>query len=273
MAEKFYSIVTNTGKAKIANCTALGTKVKFEKFKVGDGNGSYYEPTETQEDLVNQVWEGNITSIYVDVDNPSWIVIETVIPSDIGGFTIREAGIFDEDDNMLAIAKYPETYKPVISQGSAKDLFLRVIIEVSNTESITLKIDPSVALATKKDLENTKAEVDDLSDKIDKIKIDASKQSIILSDISITPNFTDAQYDDSLKMYYQDITITGEEDKFTEDSIVDIYPHIEYMYSDSTDIIGSIFSATELEYILNPPFVALTIGSIISVESLYMYSM
>lgn len=163
MAEQFYTLVTNVGKAKIANANALGTKVNFSILKVGDSNGNYYEPTESQEDLVHTVWSGNINSIAIDPDNPNWIVIDTVIPSNVGGFTIREAGIFDIDGNLLAIAKYPETYKPVAENGATKDLTIENILEVSNTAVVTLKVDPTVILATKDDLNNVKKDVDNLS--------------------------------------------------------------------------------------------------------------
>lgn len=153
MAEQFYTILTKLGKAKIANASALGTSVNFTKFQVGDSNGSYYNPTEDQAELKHKVWEGNIGSVTIDKDNSNWIVIETVIPADQGGFMIREAGIIDDQGNLIAIGKYPETYKPITSEGSSKDLIIRMILEVSNTASVTLKIDPTVILATKKDIE------------------------------------------------------------------------------------------------------------------------
>ncbi|WML35337.1 phage tail protein [Clostridium sp. OS1-26] len=153
MAEQFYTILTKIGKAKIANASALGTKVNFFKFQVGDGGGSYYNPTEDQAALKNKVWEGNINSVAVDKDNPNWIVIEVLLPSNVGGFMIREAAILDDENNVIAISKYPETYKPVAAEGSSKDLLIRTILEVSNTSSVTLKVDPTVIIATKKDIE------------------------------------------------------------------------------------------------------------------------
>lgn len=154
MAENFYTILTNTGKAKIANATALEDKVNFTTLKAGDSNGNYYNPTETQEDLIHTVWQGNINSITTDPDNPNWIVVEVVIPSNVGGFIIREVGIFDDEGNMLAIGKYPETYKPQVADGSTKDITIRMILEVSNSASVTLKVDPTVTLATKTDFNN-----------------------------------------------------------------------------------------------------------------------
>lgn len=149
--QQFYTIVTTTGKAKIANATALGTKINFTTLKVGDGNGNYYEPTESQIDLVHTVWEGSITNASIDPNNPNWIVIAVVIPADVGGFMIREVGVFDDTGSMLAIGKYPETYKPTAEAGSTKDLTIKIILEVSNTASITLKVDPNIIIATKAD--------------------------------------------------------------------------------------------------------------------------
>lgn len=159
MAENFYTILTSIGKAKLANSAVLGSKVNFKTLKVGDGKGNYYEPSESQTSLVNEVWSGNISSISVDEKNSNWIVTETVIPAAIGGFFIREAGIFDEAGDLIAISKLSETYKPVVAEGSIKDLCIKIILEVSNVKSVTLKIDPTVIVATRKDIEVLEAKI------------------------------------------------------------------------------------------------------------------
>lgn len=164
MNEQFYTILTQIGKAKIANATALGTQINIVKFHVGDGNGSYYNPTEEQTQLKNKLWEGNISSIRVDDENPNWIILEAVIPGSDGGFMVREVGAVDSDGNLIAIGKFPETYKPIAGDGSVKDLILKMVLEVSNTSSVTLKIDPTVILATKKDIL-------DLEEKINSIEL------------------------------------------------------------------------------------------------------
>ena len=102
-------------------------------------------------------WTGLTSSI--DASNPNWIVLETIIMAEDGGFTIREAGIYDDQGDLLAIGKYPETYKPVMSEGSSKDLYVRMILEVTNSATVELKVDPTVILATKKDLSELKREV------------------------------------------------------------------------------------------------------------------
>ncbi|NRT90084.1 phage tail protein [Clostridium beijerinckii] len=174
MAESYYSILTNVGKAQIANAIGLGNKIDFVKMKVGDGNGSYYNPTESQTDLVHTVWEGAIGHVAVDENNSNWINIEVLIPPDVGGFFIREYGIFDANNNMLAVAKCAETYKPLPADGSTKEINMKMIIAVSNTSSITLKIDPTILFAKKKDVDEVSTRVDQLSVSINNINTQLS---------------------------------------------------------------------------------------------------
>lgn len=160
MAEKFYSILTNIGKAKVANSIGLGTKINFAKMKVGDGGGSYYEPTESQTDLKNVVWEGNINHVTVDEKNPNWIHIEVMIPSTVGGFTIREYGAYDNEGDLIGICKCAETYKPVIADGSTKELLLDLILCVVNTDTVELKIDPTIIFAKKGEVEQLRTDIE-----------------------------------------------------------------------------------------------------------------
>ena len=159
--EQFYTILTNVGKAKIANATLLNSDLTLKTLKVGDGNGTYYNPTEDQEDLKNTVHECAIGAIYIDKKNPNWIISETIIPGSVGGFTIREVGLFDAEGDMIAVGKYPETYKPVVANGASKDLNVRTIFEVSNAENVTLNLDPSVIIATKEDINNLQEQIDE----------------------------------------------------------------------------------------------------------------
>ena len=161
MEEKFYIILTKIGREKIANATALGELVGLTKFQVVDSNGEYYEPTEEQTALKNVVWEGNINSLRIDEKNPNWIVIETILPGTVGGFMIREAAVLDNENNIIAIGKYPETYKPRAEDGSIKDLVVKMILQLSNTSNVTLEVDPTLVFVTQKDIQ-------DLDDKFDK---------------------------------------------------------------------------------------------------------
>jgi len=146
----FYTILTEIGEAKLANATALGTSLSLTHIAVGDGNGVAITPYQTDAALRNEVWRGVLNSISIDPDNANWIIAEGYIPSTDGGFTVREVALFDAAGDMIAIGGYPDTYKPTLASGSAKDLYIKIIIEVSNTGTVELKIDPAVVLASRK---------------------------------------------------------------------------------------------------------------------------
>lgn len=150
---QYYTLLTEIGKAAIANATALGTRVDFAKIKVGDGGGSAYIPTETQIALKNVVWESTLEHVQADEKNPNWVVIQKTITGNTESFTIREVGVFDSKDQLLAVSSYPETYKPAPDSGTVKEILIKIILAVSNTASINLKIDPTVVLATLKDIQ------------------------------------------------------------------------------------------------------------------------
>nr|AOY11790.1 fused tail fiber protein [synthetic construct] len=170
MEEKFYIILTKIGREKIANATALGELVGLTKFQVGDSNGEYYEPTEEQTALKNVVWEGNINSLRIDEKNPNWIVIETILPGTVGGFMIREAAVLDNENNIIAIGKYPETYKPRAEDGSIKDLVVKMILQLSNTSNVTLEVDPTLVFVTQKDIQDLETKIGTVNTKIDTTK-------------------------------------------------------------------------------------------------------
>lgn len=150
MTEKFYTLVTDVGIAKITNGLINETKVDFTHMAVGDGGGSYYNPSSSQTALVNETWRGPVSIVNVDENSNNRLQIIAPIPSSIGGFFIREVGLYDVDGDLIVIAKHPETYKPIIDNGSTKDLLIKLLIDVANTASINLKIDPTIITATKK---------------------------------------------------------------------------------------------------------------------------
>lgn len=151
----YYTIFTNIGVAKMANALALGQSVVLTHFAVGDGGvDGDYNPTAAQTELKNETFRAAVNAINVDANNPSWLVVEAVIPANQGGWYVREAGLFDQDGDMIAIIRYPETFKPVLESGVGKDLYLRVILEHRNTELVELKIDPAIVLATRKFVED-----------------------------------------------------------------------------------------------------------------------
>lgn len=145
----YFCILTSLGAAKMANATALGEVVEFSQMALGDGGGSLPTPDQSQASLVNEVRRAALNSVEIDPDNPTWIVCEQVIPADVGGWTVRETGIYDTDGDLIAVGNFPETYKPVLEEGSGRTQTIRMVIQVSNAATVTLKIDPSVVLATR----------------------------------------------------------------------------------------------------------------------------
>lgn len=150
MTAKYFAILTNQGAAKLANATALGTKLNLTQLAVGDGNGVLPTPDPAQTKLINQKRIAPLNMLNVDPNNSSQIIAEQIIPENEGGFWIREIGLYDDDGVLIAVANCPETYKPQLQEGSGRTQTIRMILIVSSTSAVSLKIDPAVVLATRK---------------------------------------------------------------------------------------------------------------------------
>lgn len=146
----FYTLLTTVGLAKLANAQALGTVVQWSQMAVGDGNGNPTTPSEAQTALVRERYRASLNQLTTDPENPNYLIAEMIIPATVGGWTVHEIGIFDADGDMVAVANCPASYKPVLAEGSTTDLVIRVIVQLSNTASVQLKIDPAVVLASRK---------------------------------------------------------------------------------------------------------------------------
>ena len=150
MTVKYYAILTNQGAARLANATMLGSKLNLTQMAVGDANGVLPTPDPAQTKLINQKRIAPLNLLSVDPNNQSQIIAEQIIPENEGGFWIREIGLYDDEGVLIAVANCPETYKPQLQEGSGRTQTIRMILVVTNTAAITLKIDPSVVLATRK---------------------------------------------------------------------------------------------------------------------------
>ncbi|MDU7494285.1 MULTISPECIES: phage tail protein [Providencia] len=147
---KYFALLTTYGEKVLAEATALGTKIELTHMSVGDGGGSLPAPDTKQTKLINERRKAAINTLFIDPLNPNQIIAEQVIPENEGGWWIREIGLFDKSGALVAIANCPETYKPLLVEGSGRTQTIRVVLIVSHTESVTLKIDPTVVLATRK---------------------------------------------------------------------------------------------------------------------------
>lgn len=145
----FYTLLTTVGEAKLANATALGQPFIISQMGVGDGNGITPTPSPAQTALLNELRRAPLNTLDIDPNNPSAILAEQVIPETVGGWWIRELGLYDADGDLVAVGNCPPTYKPLLTEGSGRTQVIRMLIVVSNTAVVTLKVDPSVVLATR----------------------------------------------------------------------------------------------------------------------------
>ncbi|MDC9614085.1 phage tail protein [Xenorhabdus khoisanae] len=149
MSTKFFALLTQLGADKLANAAALGTKIEITHMAVGDGGGSLPTPDTKQAKLINEKRRAAINTLSIDPKNTNQIIAEQVIPENEGGWWIREIGLFDKDGILIAVGNCAETYKPQLQEGSGRTQTIRMILIVSSADSVTLKVDPSVILATR----------------------------------------------------------------------------------------------------------------------------
>lgn len=166
MTTKYFALLTSQGAAKLANATALGTKLQIIEMALGDGGGTLPTPDASQTRLIGEKRRAPLNSLTVDAANSSQIIAEQIIPESEGGFWIREIGLFDADGVLIAVANCAETYKPQLQEGSGRTQTVRMILIVNSTTAVTLKIDPSVVLATRKYVDDAVIEVKDYADSL-----------------------------------------------------------------------------------------------------------
>ncbi|MGD9808242.1 MAG: phage tail protein [Deferribacterales bacterium] len=190
----FKSYVTLVGTAKIAAAITAGTAVDLTEMAIGDGGGSVVEPTPDMETLVNEVARVSLTGYSADTES-STIEATAVISASVGGWTIRELGLYDAEGDLIAVCNYPDTVKPVLTDGVASDLVVGMNIAVASTEAVTLAVDPSKVLATR---EYADSVVSNHEGKSDPHSQYAPKVSPIFTGTPTAP--TPASADNSLKL-------------------------------------------------------------------------
>ncbi|MCV0436961.1 phage tail protein, partial [Klebsiella pneumoniae] len=163
MSKIFKSLITVAGREKIAAAIVSGNKVVFSQMSVGDGGGSATTPGDEQTALVNEQFRTQLNSLKLS-DTENIIIAEMIIPPEVGGFTIREAALFDDAGVCMAVANVPETYKPALAEGSGRFTILRIWLAVSSTEAVELVVDPGIVLATVEDVINAGSKIKDYAD-------------------------------------------------------------------------------------------------------------
>ncbi|MDS1583662.1 tail fiber protein [Escherichia coli] len=149
MSTKFRTVITTAGVAKLAAATAPGgRKVNITTMAVGDGGGKLPVPDAGQTGLIHEVWRHALNKISQDKRNSNYIIAELVIPPEVGGFWMRELGLYDDAGTLIAVANMAESYKPALAEGSGRSQTCRMVIIVSSVASVALTIDTTTVMAT-----------------------------------------------------------------------------------------------------------------------------
>ncbi|EFR3375512.1 phage tail protein [Salmonella enterica] len=153
---KFKTIITDYGKQRlIAAMSPGGTKLTLTQMAVGDGGGNPTNPDTTSTALVNEVWRAAVNSVTADKKHPNIIIVELLIPAEVGGFWVREAGIYDEFNKLVAICSLPASEKPLLEQGSGRAQTVRMTLIVSDTSIVNITIDSTTIMATNEYVDNS----------------------------------------------------------------------------------------------------------------------
>ncbi|EBS4283990.1 TPA: phage tail protein [Salmonella enterica] len=153
---KFKTIITDYGKQRlIAAMSPGGTKLTLTQMAVGDGGGNPTNPDTTSTTLVNEVWRAAVNSVTMDKKHPNIIIVELLIPAEVGGFWVREAGIYDEFNKLVAICSLPASEKPLLEQGSGRAQTVRMTLIVSDTSIVNITIDSTTIMATNEYVDNS----------------------------------------------------------------------------------------------------------------------
>ncbi|TBM25670.1 phage tail-collar fiber domain-containing protein [Hafnia paralvei] len=148
MGQKYKAVLTKIGAAKIAAATAGGTKINLTHMAVGDGGGSLPTPDPAQTKLIAEKHRAALNKVIVDPKKKNYLVAELVIPPEVGGFWMRELGLYDDTGALIAVSNMAESYKPLLSEGSGRAQTLRMVLIVSDMDTVNLLIDSSTVLAT-----------------------------------------------------------------------------------------------------------------------------
>lgn len=145
----FKTIHTNYGLQALAAAEATGKRINLPTMAVGDGNGNPVDPQPGQTQLVRERHRATVNRVTQDPNNPNKFSAELIIPATVGGFTLREVGVFDDAGSLFVVGNLPDTYKPDATEGAFSDTVVRVDFIVSNSSTVQIIADPNVVLVTR----------------------------------------------------------------------------------------------------------------------------
>jgi phage-related tail fiber protein len=152
----YKTIHTTYGLQRMGQAEATGTPINLTKMAVGDGNGNPVTLSASQTNLVREIagTRLNINAIYQDPTDPTKLTAELIVPASLGGFVMREVGIYDDAGGLFAVGNLPDTYKPNSSEGAFADTVVRMVFQVTNAAVVSIVFDPNVTVATRTWVQN-----------------------------------------------------------------------------------------------------------------------
>lgn len=164
--KKFRTLITETGAEYLARAAVTGVPIAISEMAVGDSGGRLVAPSSDASGLINEKYRGILNKLIIADNDASIIEAELIMPPQIGGFWLRELALFAEDGACIAAGNMPETYKPLLAEGSGRFQVIRMQLKVSSTEDVVLKADPSVILATADEVGKARDEAKDYTDQV-----------------------------------------------------------------------------------------------------------
>lgn len=181
--KKYGAVITLAGTARLAQAALTGEPLAIKFMAVGDGGGALPSPSPYSTGLVNEKFRGELNKLIITENDASVIEAEMIMLPQIGGFWLRELALFADDGVCIAVGNMPETYKPLLSEGSGRFQSIRMQLKISSTEDVELIADPSVILATADEVRKAKDEAKDYADQVVG-DLDTSIQQVIVDAIT-----------------------------------------------------------------------------------------
>ncbi|MDY6550779.1 phage tail protein [Acinetobacter faecalis] len=182
MAE-YYNVTTNLGDAEIANAIATNTKLNITHIAFGDGNGSVPTPSKSRTSLVREVHRQTVTKYERHPTNANWIIIETIIPSSVGGFWVREMGIIANGKLISHGSHAP--FEKVADPSGVSEYRLRFTQNVTDGSVVEITLDESLIYASQAWVEENFIKRSEIVDNLttdDADKVASAAQVKILND-------------------------------------------------------------------------------------------
>lgn len=166
MEKVYQAILTEKGRDKLAAAAITGEQVGFTMMGVGDGGGQSAVPFSAQDSLINELYRASLNRLVIADQAANVISAEMVMQPQVGGFWLREAGLYDDAGDCLAVANLPPSYKPMLAEGAGRLQAINLWIAVSNTADVQLMTDPTVMIASVDEVERAKNEAKDYTDEV-----------------------------------------------------------------------------------------------------------